>query len=139
VHIAAGPNAGVTVTWDGGADVVAHRGSGIFAALLKKTMALHDPQLTTIRGSSIDQLSFGAILAHGQQTPGTLSQDPGDIISGVATEVLTLIPADPSADAGLTREVIELSTATHLPLRILGYEGTMLVRKIEFSNVTLSK
>jgi hypothetical protein len=138
VHIAAGPNAGATLTWDGGADVVARRGSGIFAALFKKTMSLHDPQVTTIRGSSIDQLSFGAILAHGQQTPGTLSQGPGDVINGVATDAVTLIHADPAADAGLTREVIELSTATHFPMRILGYDGPMLVRKIEFSNVELA-
>jgi hypothetical protein len=74
--------------------------------LFKKTMSLQDPQVTTIRGSSIDQLSFGAILAHGQQTPGTLSRGPGDVINGVATDAVTLITADPAADAGLTREVI---------------------------------
>jgi hypothetical protein len=101
-------------------------------------MSLQDSQVTTIRGSSIDQLSFGAILAHGQQTPGTLSQGPGDVINGVATDAVTLIHADPAADAGLTREVIELSTATHFPMRILGYDGPMLVRKIEFSNVELA-
>jgi hypothetical protein len=38
----------------------------------------------------------------------------------------------------LTREVIELSTATHFPMSILGYDGPMLVRKIEFSNVELA-
>ncbi len=66
VHVLAGPNAGVTLAWDGGTNVVAHRGSGL-AALFKRTLSLHDPLATTIRGSSIDQLSFAAILAHARQ------------------------------------------------------------------------
>jgi outer membrane lipoprotein-sorting protein len=74
VHFSAGPNAGVTVVWNGGNTVVAHRGTGL-AALFKKTFSLHDPRVTTIRGSSIDQLSFAAILAHSHGTPGMVSQD----------------------------------------------------------------
>ena len=30
--------------------------------MFKRTLSLHDPLVTTLRGSSIDQLSFGAIL-----------------------------------------------------------------------------
>jgi len=136
VHVLAGPNAGVTLAWDGGTNVVAHRGSGL-AALFKRTLSLHDPLATTIRGSSIDQLSFAAILAHARQQAGRLSAVPGDVIGGVAVDALTLIPATPAADVGLTREVIELSTATHLPMRALGYDGATLVRNVEFSNVQL--
>jgi hypothetical protein len=136
VHVASGPNAGVTLVWDGGTTVVAHRGSGL-AALFKRTLSLHDPQATTIRGSSIDQLSFGAILAHAQAEAGTLSEVPGEIIDGVPTDAVRLSSSTPAADAGLTREVVELSTVTHLPVRVLGYEGDTLVRKIDFSNVTL--
>jgi outer membrane lipoprotein-sorting protein len=137
VHVASGSNAGVTLVWDGGTTVVAHRGSGL-AALFKRTLSLHDPQATTIRGSSIDQLSFGAILAHAQAEAGTLSEVPGDVIDGVATDAVRLSSTTPAADAGLTREVVELSTLTHLPVRVLGYDGDALVRKIDFSNVTLS-
>jgi outer membrane lipoprotein-sorting protein len=136
VHVIAGPNAGVTLTWNGGATVVAHRGSGL-AAMFKKTLSLHDPQVTTLRGSSIDQLSFGAILAHGQQSSGNLSEAAGEVIDGVAANAVTLTAAGPATDAGLTREIVELSTLTHLPTRVLGYEGSTLVRKIDFSNVKL--
>ena len=48
-----------------------------------------------------------------------------------------LIPAGSVTSAGLTREVVELSALTHLPLRVLGYEGSTLVRRIDFSNVKL--
>jgi hypothetical protein len=120
VHVVAGTNAGVTLVWDGGTSVVVHRGSG-FIAMFKKTLPLHDSQVTTIRGSSIDELSFGKILTHARQTPGTLSVRPGVVIGGVATEAVTLMPAKPATDAALTREVIEISTKTHLPKRVLGY------------------
>jgi hypothetical protein len=136
-HVVSGPNAGGTLTWDGGATVVARRGTGL-AALFKKTFSLHDPGVTTIRGSSIDQLSFGAILAQAQQGGGTLSEAGPDVIDGVATDAVTLVPADPAADAGLTREVVELSAVTHLPVRLLGFEETTLVREIDFSKVAVA-
>ena len=86
-----GPNAGVTVVWNGGNTVVAHRGTG-FAALFKKTLLLHNPRVTTIRGSSIDQLSFAAILAHSQGTPGIVYQDVGPAILDIPTEAVALRP-----------------------------------------------
>ena len=135
VHVIEGPNAGVTLTWDGGPTVQATRGGGLFAALLKRTIPLHDPLVTTIRGASMDQLSYGAILAHAEQTPGTLAQSLGEPIAGTVTQALSLVPSDPAADAGLSREIIEISPATQLPIRVEGYEGTTLVRKIDFSDV----
>jgi outer membrane lipoprotein-sorting protein len=138
VHVDAGPNAGVTTVWGGGTTVVAHRGSGL-AALFKKTFSLHDPQVTTIRGSSIDQLSFGAILAHAQQEAGTLTQISEPDIGGAAVDAVTLMLADPKANAGLTREVIELSRSTHLPVQVLAFDGTTLVRQIDFSKVVLEQ
>ena len=105
--------------------------------MFKKTLSLHDPLVTTLRGSSIDQLSFGAILAHGLQQGGSLSEAPGEVIDGIPVNAVTLIPAQSGADAGLTREVVELSAVTHLPVRVLGYAGPTLVRRLDFSNIKL--
>ncbi len=139
VHVIDGPNAGVTLTWDGGPTVRASRGRGLFAALLKREIPLHDPLVTTIRGASMDQLSYGAILAHTEQTPGDLTQSPGEAIAGVPTQMLSLVPNEPASDAGLSREVIDISTLTQLPIRIEGYEGGRLVRKIDFTDVQPEK
>lgn len=136
VHIVSGPNAGATLSWDGGTTVVARRGRGLLA-LFKKTYSLHDAQVTTIRGSSIDQLSFGAILADAQQA-GELTEAASDEIDGVAADAVTLIPAASPANVGLTREVVDLSTITHLPMRVFGFDGSMLVLRIDFSKVVLS-
>jgi hypothetical protein len=93
--------------------------------------------VTTIRRSSIDQLSFAAMLAHSQGTPGIVSQDVGPAILDIPTEAVTLVPTSSVADTGLTREVVDISVPTGLPLRILGYEGDTLVRQIDFSNIIL--
>lgn len=138
VHYNDGANAGVTLVWNGGETVAAHRGSGLMA-MFTKTFPLHDPQLTTIRGSSVEQLSFAAILAHSQGTAGAISQGPGPTISGVPTDAVTLVPASAAADAGLTHEVVDISTTLHLPVRVLGYEGDTLVRRVDFSDITLGR
>jgi hypothetical protein len=136
VYYPSGQNAGVTLVWSGGSTVVGHRGSGLLA-LFKKTYSLHDPILLTIRGSSIDQLSFAAIFAHTQAIAGTMSQGAGPTIAGNPTEAVTLVPSSSAADTGLTREVVYISTMLNLPIRVLGYEGTTLVRQVDFSNIKL--
>ncbi len=137
VQVVKGPNAGVTLEWNGGDTVVAHRGSGL-VAMFKKTLALHDPLVTTIRGSSIDQLSFAAILSHGQKTQGTTSQAPGPVIGGVPTHAVAIVPASAFADTGLTLEIVDLSSTTYMPVRVLGYVGSTLVRQVDFSNTKLN-
>ena len=138
MHVITGPNAGVTVVWGGGTTVVAHRGSGL-AAMFKKTFPLHDPQVTTIRGSSLDQLSFAAILAHGDDTAGIVAEGSGPTIDGVSTDEVTLVPTNSLIDTGLTLEVVDLSNVTHFPVRLLGYQGSALVRTIDFSDVVLKQ
>lgn len=136
LHVVSGASAGDTLRWDGGTTVVASHGSGLLS-IIKKKFSLHDPSVTTIRGSSVDELSFGAILAHAQSIRGTLRPGAITTVDGVATQPLTLIPALNASDAGYTREVVALSTTTHLPVRVLGYSGRTLVREVTFSQVTL--
>jgi outer membrane lipoprotein-sorting protein len=133
-----GPNAGATLVWNGGGTVVAHKGTGL-TAIFRRTFPLHDPEVTTIRGSSIDQLSFSAILAHGLRTAGLISQAPGPTISGNSTDAVTLIPTKSANDTGLTREVVEISRITHFPVVVLGYAGKTLVRSVGFSNVKFER
>ncbi|MGA8534692.1 MAG: hypothetical protein WB615_11330 [Candidatus Tumulicola sp.] len=135
VHVIAGPNTGITINWDGGSTVTAHRGSGL-VAMFTRTLSLHDPLVTTLQGASIDQLSFGAILSQAQQEVGRLLLAQGGVVDGVAVNSLTLLPVA-SADTGLTREVVEMSATTHLPIRVFGYDGSTLVSNIGFSNVKL--
>ena len=137
VHFIKGADAGATIVWSGGSTVIAHRG-GIIAGI-KKKFSVHDPAVETIRGSSVDEMSFGAMLAHSKSTPGTVSQGPGPTILGVRTKAVTLVPRSSVADAGLTREVVEISASTGFPVRALGYAGSTLVRQVDFSGMTLQR
>jgi len=136
-RVVEGANKGARLAWEGGSTVVVRRGGGLLS-MFKKTVALHDPLVTTIRGSTVDQLGFGAILAHARQ-PGVLAQVGGGMIDGAAVDTVTLTPTHPAYDADLTREVIAISKKTHLPTRVLGYEGATLVRKIDFANIRLGR
>ena len=138
IRIVKGPDTGVTLIWNGGDTLEAHRGCG-FIGLFKRTLSLRDPLATTVRGSSIDQLSFGAILAHGMATPGAVSQAAGAAIDGTAMDAVRLVPANPTDDASLTLEIIYISKQTHLPVLLVGYEGPKLVRSVEFSSVELER
>jgi len=137
IHLITGPNAGANLSWGGGDTVTGWRGG--LLSFFKKTFSLHDSYVCTARGVSIDQLSFGAILDHAEHEPGKLAIASDEQIDGVTADVVTLTPADPTHDGGLTREVVELSPTTHLPVRVLGYEGSTLVRKVDFSKVTLTE
>ena len=48
-----------------------------------------------------------------------------------------MVPASTLADAGLTLEIVDRSSATHMPVRILGYVGPTLVRQVDFSDTKL--
>ncbi len=137
VRVVAGPNAGITLNWNGGPTIVARRGSGL-AAMFSRTLSLHDPLVTTLRGASINQLSFGAILSRAQLDVDRFSLIPGGTIDGSAANALTMMSTGSAANRGLTREVVEMSVATHLPLLVLGYNGLTLVSYVGFSNVKLS-
>jgi hypothetical protein len=93
--------------------------------------------VTTIRQSSIDPLSLAAVLAHAQSAPGMVSQDVGPSILDIPTETVTRVPTFPLAGTAISREIVDISVPTGLPLRVLGHEGSTLVRKIEFSNIIL--
>jgi hypothetical protein len=135
--VVGGPNNGVSMLWTGGTTISAHRGG--LAGVIKKTFGLHDPLVTTIRGGSIDELSFDQILAHARQTPGKISQAAGMIVNDQATDAVTLIPSAPATTpGGYTREILEVSHTTHLPLRVLGFQGTKIVRKVDFVDVKLT-
>jgi len=108
-------------------------------SLFTRTLSLHDPLLTTARGASIDQLAFGAILAHIRDTPGTLTQNTGEIVDDEPTDALTLVPSSPAADGGFTREIVDLSAASGFPRRVREYDGTSLIREIDFRGVALER
>lgn len=127
MNIVSGPSAGNSVTWSGGDSVVAGRG------MFKRSFKLTDPTVTSLRGATVVDLSFGSILQHAQQTKGTMTASTAPL-NGIQTNAVNIDVADPASDGGLTRESLYLSPTTNLPLRVDGYEGSQLVSSCTFTN-----
>jgi outer membrane lipoprotein-sorting protein len=79
-----------------------------------------------LRGDTIDQGTLTFVLQSLLSMPGTLGEAAGPTISGSATTAVTLDLAKPTAK-GETKIVVDLSEATHLPVRRQLYAGSTLV------------
>ncbi len=135
MSIRSGPNAGSAVSWSGGDSVTARKSSGM-ASMFKKTVSLKDPLVTSLRGYTIVDLSFPAILKHAQATKGEMSVASAKL-GEKSVESYTLTVADPATDDGMTREVLYLDPKSQLPLRIDGFAGSTLVRSYSFDDTTV--
>jgi outer membrane lipoprotein-sorting protein len=131
MHVNQGPNAGATVKWTGGSTVYASK-SGPFGITMGKNVSLNDPLVSSLRGYTVSDLSFAGILAHAQQTAGSVSSGP-TTLNGSPVTAVTLNVANPAQDNGMTREVLYLSQSTQLPVRIDGFVGNQVVRMYRFT------
>ncbi len=131
MHVNQGPNSGATVKWTGGSSVYASK-SGAFGITMGKNVSLNDPMVSSLRGYSVSDLSFAGILAHAQQTAGSVSSGSTRLDGAMVTAV-TLNVANPAQDNGMTREVLYLSQSTQLPVRVDGFIGNQVVRMYRFT------
>lgn len=136
IETVAGPGRGSAAVWHGGDTVRGHQG-GILAGI-RLTIGIQDGRAVSLRGDTIDSASFPAQLQHFQAVKGELTQAPAPPIDGVPNEALTLVPADPAANGNVSRDVLFLSTATHLPVRRERFEGDRLVKQEDFTNLKLN-
>jgi outer membrane lipoprotein-sorting protein len=130
VEVTGGPGRGGFAVWHGGSTLRGHEG-GLFS-FVKLTLDIHDARAESLRGDTIDTAYFGQKLDHFQTTKGELSESPGPLIEGMPTEAVTLDVADPAADHAVSREVLYLSNATHLPVKAERFEGPLLVKSETF-------
>jgi hypothetical protein len=104
-------------------------------SFVKLTLDIHDARAESLRGDTIDTAYFGQKLTHFETTKGELSEAPGPVVEGAPTVAITLNVADPSTDHDVSREVLYLSTVTHLPVKAERYEGKALVKREIFRDL----
>ena len=136
IEIVAGPGRGSGAVWHGGDKVLGHLG-GILAGI-KQSVSINDRRATSLRGDTIESASFAGILAYYQGAKGTISESAGEAINGTPTDEVSLKIANVAANHNVTRDVLYLSKATHLPVRRVKYEGDTLVKQQDFSSVKLN-
>ncbi|MGH7727206.1 MAG: hypothetical protein ACREM2_00220 [Vulcanimicrobiaceae bacterium] len=130
-----GPGKGSVGVWDGGTTVRGHQGGLLSFVTLE--VGVHDPRATDLRGNTIETAAFPVLVTRFPAL-GPLSEGPGPTIDGQATIEASVTVEAPSADHGLTRETLDLSSQTHLPLRHEGYTGTELVQRDDFVDLTIN-
>jgi outer membrane lipoprotein-sorting protein len=136
IEVISGAGRGSVAVWRGGDSVRGHQGG--FLSMIKLTVGMHDARAVSLRGDTIDSAYFGNILERFKTTKGELSEALGPEIAGVSTEAITLKVADPGTNQRISKEVVYLSRATHLPVKRERFEGDVLVKSQFFSNLKLN-
>jgi outer membrane lipoprotein-sorting protein len=111
--------------WVGGDQVSGHQG-GLFSGIHLK-ISIHDPRAVSLRGVTIPDGLMQRIVDEYGSTPGKLTQTDGGKVNGVETDRLELKASDPTANNGITDQILYLSKETHWPVRQVMYSGSQIV------------
>lgn len=135
IELLDGPFKGMVAVWKGGDTVVAYK-RGMLSAF-KKTFGLHDKMVTSLRGNGVTTPELGPALQCFAAHPGQVQQMPGPVFEGQETVMVVVedknglhCPTDSPLDAAsITKDVILVNRATHLPLRRTRYAGDTQVEE----------
>jgi outer membrane lipoprotein-sorting protein len=133
IMVQQGRDRGGAATWHGGDTVSGHHG-GLLSGI-HLTKSIHDRDTTSLRGDVLTSDAYDTELKHFADTAGTLAESAGPSIDGQATTVVTLVVADPKANANVSKDVLFLSNASHLPLGRDQYVGQLLVKTEKFKEI----
>lgn len=134
MDIVGGAGHGGAAVWTGGDTVYGHQGG--FLSFVRLHLNIHDPKAVSLRGTTVAQASFGALLTRIKSLK-TSERDAKDV-DGVTTLTATVL--DPKTEAGVTR-VVMMFGANHLPVEYDEYQGDLVVNHVRYTdykgNVTL--
>ena len=130
MNITGGDGKGGAAVWHGGDTLRGHQGG--FISFIKLNLNIHDGRATSIRGTTIAQANFGAILEHLESLKATI----GVAAAGDSTDVDFAV-ADPSGDQNVTKERVVLAS-DDLPTEYDEWEGDTLVRHVVYTDVVLN-
>jgi outer membrane lipoprotein-sorting protein len=108
---------------------------GGFFSFLSATVDKHNPQVTSIRGMTIDQIDLQATL---EKLLLRLSTSASSLSVREGIYELVFLPRDPSAEGGTTKEIISLDSATMLPVSAESFEGSRRVQHADWSDYILN-
>jgi outer membrane lipoprotein-sorting protein len=131
MDITGGDGKGSAVVWLGGTTVKGHQGG--FLSFIKLNLDMHDPKATSIRGTTVAEANFGAIIDHIKGLSGATIDAVAD---GSKTDVNVAV-GDASANGNVTKEELILG-ANELPLEYYQWEGDNQVKHVVYSDIVLN-
>jgi len=129
MDITGGDGKGGAAVWHGGDTLRGHQGG--FISFVKLNLNIHDSRATSIRGTTIAQANYGAILDHVKSLKGTVEASASD----KGTQIDFSVP-DPSSDESATKERVVLAS-NGLPSEYDQWEGDALVRHVVYTDVAI--
>jgi hypothetical protein len=136
VAVISGSGKGGVVVWDGGPNVRGHEGGML--KFITLTMGLHSARVSSLRGATIENGTFTWQVQHLRTIKGKMSEEPGPVIDGSPTDVITVDGVDPDVEQGMTKEAYYISRKSGLLSRFQGFEGNMLVRQSDYTDVKIN-
>jgi outer membrane lipoprotein-sorting protein len=131
VDIVDGDGKGSAAVWTGGDKVRGHEGG--FLSILRLNLGVHSKLATDLRGYSIVEANFGALLAHLKMLGPSVVH-----VSKSGDKTVLVINTDPPAPStGVTKEVYTLAS-NWLPVEYYEYVGDKVVRHVVNSNLKMN-
>jgi hypothetical protein len=131
VDIIDGDGRGSAAVWDGGDRVRGHQGGML--SMIKLNIDIHNKLATSIRGTTIAQANFGALVEH------LKSMDPGVLhITTDGDKTLLVAQEDfPSPDTDVTKEVYIIGP-DGLPTEYFQYAEDDVVKHVIYSDLKIN-
>jgi len=131
MDVTEGDDRGGAGVWRGGDTVKGHQGG--FLSFIKLNLNLHDPKAVSVRGTTIADANFGALLEHIKSLKGaTIDAVPDGDLTKINVAV-----ADPAADDNVTKEMMVLGT-NDLPVEYDQWEGDNEVKRVIYTDLALN-
>jgi outer membrane lipoprotein-sorting protein len=132
LNITGGDGKGSVAVWQGGDTVRGHKGG--FLSMIKLTLNIHNPQATSLRGTTIAQSYFGSQLDHMKAT----KWKSADVTVDGDNATINGVPEDPSQDDGIVKEVMTLG-ANGLPVELIQYDAPDTVAKdVKYTDIKVN-
>lgn len=131
MDVTGGDDRGGAGVWRGGDTVKGHQGG--FFSFVKLNLNIHDPKAVSVRGTTIADANFGALLQHIKGLKGATIDATAE---GSLTKINVAV-ADPTADENVTKELMVLG-ANNLPVEYDQWEGDNEVKRVTYSDLTLN-
>jgi hypothetical protein len=131
VDVIDGDGRGSAAVWDGGDRVRGHQGGML--SMIKLNIDINNKLATSIRGTTIAQANFGALVNH------LKSQDPSIVhaTSDGDKTVLVVEKQFPAPDTDVTKEVYIMGP-DGLPMEYFQYAHELVVKHVVYSELKLN-
>jgi outer membrane lipoprotein-sorting protein len=127
MDIVGGAGRGGAAVWTGGSTLFGHQGG--FLSFVKLHLNIHDPKAVSLRGTTVAQASFGALLDRVKSLKiATLDAKTQNGLTRMSAQIAG---AAPEKDV---TSILMVFAANHLPVEYDEYMGSTVVDHVVYSN-----